>query len=67
MLAEIEGKETLRVAGDPISFHSDSRGAHHFPPKLGENTLELLQNPGGMDPEDVQTLLSAGGAFAARS
>lgn len=50
----------VRVAGDPIKLSRTRRAAHRYPPRLGEDTREVLRKTLGIGDADMERLLAAG-------
>ena len=62
MVLEIPGSggEPLRVAGNPLKMTGNSDVAHRFPPRLGQDTRDVLIGELGLSPEEIATLAAAG-------
>ena len=62
MVLQLEGDEPeqrARVAGNPIKQANYKRNAHRFPPRLGQDTDDVLRNTLGYDPEKVAHLVQS--------
>lgn len=56
-LKNSDGNET-EVAGNPLKFRGLSEGTYRYPPKLGEDTREIVCDLLGVSPIDYQGLLA---------
>lgn len=59
---EDEGGDEVRVPGDPIKLQDSQRAGHRFPPRLGEDTDDVLAELLGLD-NDVLAAWRADGLF----
>lgn len=56
-LRDEDGAE-VDVLGDPIKFQHAPRDGHRFPPRLGEDTVEILRDVAGLEQADIDDLLA---------
>ena len=66
MIMEIpssSGKKA-RVMGNPMLFHEAGKPPSVFPPRLGENTDDILHNILGIDGAKIEALKQAGVVFS---
>jgi crotonobetainyl-CoA:carnitine CoA-transferase CaiB-like acyl-CoA transferase len=49
-----------QVMGNPIALAGTPAPAHRFPPRLGENTAEVLRDVLGLKPGEVDELVRKG-------
>ncbi|MDT7709824.1 MAG: hypothetical protein QOG20_5431 [Pseudonocardiales bacterium] len=59
------GADPVYAVGDPLKI-SDPRAAHVVPPRLGQDTEEVLRTLGGLDAARVRTLAAEGAIGPAR-
>ncbi len=62
MVLELVGDEPeqrARVAGNPIKQTRNERGQHRFPPKLGQDTQDVLLDVLGYEPERIERLVQS--------
>ncbi len=60
MVLELKGHDhdqRVRVAGDPIKMKRSRRKAHRFPPRLAQDTLDVLTNTLGYSAERAEALV----------
>jgi CoA:oxalate CoA-transferase len=50
----------IRVAGNPIKFTGESEPQHRYPPALGADQADVLQNVLGYTQERIDGLLETG-------
>jgi crotonobetainyl-CoA:carnitine CoA-transferase CaiB-like acyl-CoA transferase len=50
----------VRVVGDPVKLSRSRRGAHRYPPRLGEDTRDILVSSLGFSDAEVDGLIAAG-------
>jgi CoA:oxalate CoA-transferase len=62
MVVEMEGPtgDHIRVAGNPIKFTGESEPRHRYPPALGADQADVLQNVLGYTQERIDGLLETG-------
>lgn len=62
MVLELAGPagETLRVAGNPLRMSGAGETQHRFPPKLGQDTRDVLSSELGLSADDIAALASRG-------
>ena len=68
MVLDIEGPGGvhLKVAGNPLKMSDGSVAAHRFPPKLGQDTREVLAAELGLAADEIDALTEAGVVKASR-
>lgn len=54
------GGEALRVAGNPLKMSGNGQTENRFPPRLGQDTQDVLAKELGLTAEEISTLASAG-------
>ena len=59
VLEQHRGDETIGVAGDPLKI-TGGRTTHATPPRLGENTRDVLCALAGYDPQELAALAESG-------
>jgi crotonobetainyl-CoA:carnitine CoA-transferase CaiB-like acyl-CoA transferase len=62
MVLELEARsgERVRVVGDPIKLSRTGRRGHRFPPRLGENSRDVLAATLGMREDEIERLVASG-------
>src|SRR6267154_2716329 len=58
-LAAPDGRQA-QVMGNPIALAGTPAPAHRFPPRLGENTVEVLRDVLGLKPGEIDELVRKG-------
>ncbi|MGE0630415.1 MAG: CaiB/BaiF CoA transferase family protein [Hyphomicrobiaceae bacterium] len=54
------GAEHVRVAGNPLKMSANDMTGHRFPPRLGEDTRDVLGARLGLPDSDIDALIAAG-------
>ena len=62
MVLDIPGPDGLnvRVAGNPLKMPGNDHTTHRFPPRLGQDTLDVLSTELGLTRAEMDTLIKAG-------
>jgi crotonobetainyl-CoA:carnitine CoA-transferase CaiB-like acyl-CoA transferase len=59
VLEQQRGDATLRAVGDPLKI-SEGRRVHVVPPRLGEDTAQVLRSVAALGEEEIEDLLASG-------
>ena len=62
MVLEIPGPDgvSVKVAGNPLKMSGNDKTDHRFPPKLGQDTRDVLAAELGLSPAEIDALAKAG-------
>jgi CoA:oxalate CoA-transferase len=62
MVLDLEnaGGEHVRVAGNPLKMSDNPQDSHRFPPKLGQDTRDVLANELGLEASEIDAMVQAG-------
>jgi CoA:oxalate CoA-transferase len=52
-----DGEQRARVPGDPLKLRRERRTRHRFPPRLGQDTCQVLADLLGYTPEQIAALI----------